>query len=314
MILACSGNAHAQARGPSAEEIRAEGQYVGSSRVIPTYRVGGWRDVPVGEPAPDPELAAFGSPGKLDAATRAARITELEEWMKRLPGRFRIDGRIETPGQVTVQVVGQTNVMENSAVPTTLAGKVVGVADCASVGEGVGLHCVLNARWDSIDLDLPDFSTGPAPRATPSEMLNTFTPAMLDLGLNMDPPGIRAMLVTDDSVSHIWGGRLTENSLRADRLVDCIEPTIGTSSYVQEPTDSRCLQPLEITATPGSDLVTMVLQVPAPPRVPWIPVPEISLPHVTLTLAMRRDDNVTAASLKMEKDKAKQEKRDKRRR
>jgi hypothetical protein len=297
----CGERAHAQARGPAALEVRANGQYVGTARKgLATRRVSGWRDIPIGEAPPDPEFAALGPAGVLDPEARAAQLRQLDEWLRKLAGRYRIEGTVETPGHATVQVVGSSNEMEDLSVATVLSGKVIGLADCAGVGEGPGIHCVINATWNSIDIDIAKLGSRP----TISEALNTFTPAMLDIGLNRDPPGIRALLVTDDSISHMWAGKIEGDTLLADRLNDCVTPTLNQP--VDDPADPRCLQPLEIRTGPG-DGATMILRTPLPEMPPWAEITDPK-PRLTITFNMRRDDEVTAESLRKETEDAKKAK------
>jgi hypothetical protein len=294
----CGERAHAQARGPSAMDVLANGQDVGTARQgLATRRVSGWRDIPIGEPAPDPEFAALGAPGELDPEARAAQLRQLDAWLRKLAGRYRIDGTVETPGHVTVQVVGASNAMEDLSVASVLSGKVHGLADCADVGEGPGIHCVISATWNPIDIDVAKVGDRP----TISEALKTFSPAMLDIGLNRDPPGIRALLVTDDSISHMWAGKVDGDTLIADRLNDCKTPTLNQPD--DDPPDPRCLQPLQITTGPG-DAATIILRTPLPELPPWAEITDPK-PRLTITFAMHRDDEVTAESLRKEADEAK---------
>ncbi len=242
--LECS-SAHAQARGPSVQETRENGQYVEPDAGVrpPTRLVYGWMDVPIGEPAPDVELAALGPAGVLDEAQRRARLAALETWFRRLPGRYRIDGVIEAAVIVRIEVI-KGNQPETLLKFTTFKEKVSGVADCTAVGEGVGVQCILNATWPTLP-DIPMF--GPPAH----EQLNTLQPAMLVMGLNLDPPGVRALLVTDDSIAHTWAGALTDDILTADRLTDCAENQSG---------EYRCLQPLQIVVPPDCGIVTIILR------------------------------------------------------
>ncbi len=235
------GSAHAQARGPSAQETRENGQYFApDTGVRPLTRlVDGWREVPIGEPAPDVELSALGSAGVLDEAQRLARLAALEIWFRRLPSRFRIDGVIEA--RVYVQGVGKSRMAKE---------KISGVAECTAVGEGVGVQCILNATWPA----LPDIRILQSPRE--HEQLDTLQPAMLVMGLNLDPPGVRALLVTDDSIAHTWAGTLEDGILTADRLTDCVENVFGD----KKPLEYRCLQPLQIVVPPDSGVVTIILR------------------------------------------------------
>ena len=95
-------------------------------------------------------------------------------------------------------------------------------------------------------------------------MLKTFSPAVLVIGLNLDPPGIRAVMVNAESLAHVWTGVLKEDTARARRLNRCL--------------GGRCLQPLQIIAAPDSEAVTIVL----------------GSGTVTLTLTMHRDPDAHA--------------------
>lgn len=194
----------------------------------------------------------------LDDATRATRLAETETWIRRIPGRFRIEGRVERMGA-----------------GGPVGGKVSGVADCAGVGEGVGVQCIFNAMWPIIDASFPSagaLMNGPIPKPSPSEALRSFRPALLVLGLDPALAEVRALLVTDDSIAHTWAGRLTANTLRANRLTGCRE------FPASDPPDPRCFQPLELIAEPDSDIVTIILRSAG----------------ITLRIAMRRDAEARA--------------------
>ncbi len=271
-MLDC-GSARAQARGPNAEEVREHGQYIApppGGYVRATELIGGWREIPIGEDPPDVELSALGPPGELDEATRRARIAELETWLTRLPGRFRIKGRIE-----------KTLYNPTTGEARLLGDDVTGIADCVSVGEGVAVKCILNASWPNIDIDVADIGSRP----TDSESLKTLQPGVLFLGLNLDPPGIRSMLVTDDSIAHTWAGRLTENTLRADRLTDCRD---------EDPPDFRCLQPFEVVASPDSENYSIILRRFRRTPLQSEPLPPEFPRTLTITISMVRDPEARA--------------------
>jgi hypothetical protein len=73
------------------------------------------------------------------------------------------------------------------------------------------------------------------------------------LGLNPDTAEIHATMVTDDSITHSWAGRLETHTLTARRLASCF-----ISQGVATGTPPSCFQPLEIVAEPDSGMVTMV--------------------------------------------------------
>ncbi len=188
-LLAC-GVVHGQARGPSAEEVHEHGQKVGKEEV-------------------------------LDDTARARKLAELNDWLHRLTGRFRIDGEVEFPG-------GPPNGEGMQG------GRVRGIADCIGIGDGPGVHCMINATW-------PIFAD---PLPTTSDLLNAMQPAVLTIGLNLDPPGIQSLLVTDDSITQFWVGKLQENTAKSSRQTRCF--------------DRRCMWTFEIISRPTSEIVTFV--------------------------------------------------------
>jgi hypothetical protein len=227
----------AQAHGPTAQEVQANGQDIPGAR---ERRQQIW--------AERAQLAVAEQQASLDETTRTARLAELDTWLRRLPGRFRIDGRIDL-------------LMQPNAVRTR---DFDGVADCKEIGDGVGLHCILNAKWPVIEDQPSMVAMGPTPKKTPSAQLDTMQPAVLVLGLDLGRPGIRAMMVNADSIAHTWSGPLRENTARADRLNRCLQ--------------SMCLQPLELIAEPDSRDIAIVLH----------------SGRLTITLTMIRDADARA--------------------
>jgi hypothetical protein len=220
LLAAClldTGIAHAQARGPSAGEILAHGQDIVSVRE--QFQIAATQAV---------EAASQEQEALLDPAVRAARLADLDAWFRRIPGRFRIDGLISRPEC-------REGACESSS------GKITGVADCTGIGDGAGVQCVLSADWPTIESGMASVG-GPLP---PSEKLRTICPAVLVLGLNLDPPGVRAQMVDAESLSHTWVGKLTGNTLTARRVNGALA--------------GHDIQPLQIIAEPDSEVVTIVL-------------------------------------------------------
>ena len=224
----------AQARGPSAQEVREKGQYIVSEQDERKAAFEQARQQT--REAEEKEQALLRDP-----AVRAARIAEMEALLRRLPGRFRIDGLVESGGPPPV-VPGMPPIRSMFAPPPIESGKLTGVADCVAVGEGVGVHCIFNATWPTIERNVAT-PGGPLPA---SELLRTFNPASLMIGIDAELPGIRALMVNSDSLAHIWVGKLNAGALRAPRTNRCL-PRI-------------CLQPLEIIAEPEGETVTIQLR------------------------------------------------------
>jgi hypothetical protein len=269
---------HAQARGPSAKEVLETGQQVRSSVPDWSAHLGdlarqtgidlaelqsgrlSWspevgfvleRDgekIPLGKLGPP-------APPALDEAARASKNQEHRALLARLVGRFRLGGRVEKSGIITVEIVGQ----RNERIDTTLGGDVSGVADCAAVGKGPGVHCIISAIWPVIEPIEPCTTPGcgmggPLPA---SELTMVFRPAVMVLGLDPDTAEIRASMVTDDSIAHTWTGRLEANTLTARRITSCVSVQQNGLIGLSGP-PTPCFQPLQIVAEPDSDAITMV--------------------------------------------------------
>lgn len=216
VLALASGDARPQARGPSYHEIREEGQHITSA-----WELEQMAEREAREEAEKERIAL------LDPAVRAERFARLDALLRRLPGRFRIEGRIEQKLALTTRTRPAT-----------------GMADCTAVGESTGLNCIINASWLVVEEPLPGIFN---PYPLPSEHLNTMQPGVLVVGFNRDPPGLRAMLVTADTLAHNWVGVLGGAGADLKRAKPC------------EWTDVRCYESLELVTGPDDPLVSFVL-------------------------------------------------------
>ena len=64
---------------------------------------------------------------QLDADSRARKLAEMEAWLRRLVGKFRIEGERWSTDRRSLQVRG--------------------TADCFAIGSGPGVSCVISAAW-----------------------------------------------------------------------------------------------------------------------------------------------------------------------
>ncbi len=216
-----SGVAQAQARGPAAEEVLENGQDIPSGRERRAAAALQAREQAM-------EAARKEQEELRDPAVRAWRLAELDTWLRRIPGRFRIEGRIEAPAGP-----------EGSGV---LSGKVTGVADCTGIGDGVGVQCILSATWPTIEAGV--WPPGAPP--PPSEMIRTINPAVLVLGLNRDLLGIHAQMVNADGLSHNWVGQLKQTTASANRTNRSLP--------------GRRIQSLQIIAEPDSEVLPIIMR------------------------------------------------------
>lgn len=237
-VLLASGVVHAQARGPAAADILENGQKIVRNREL---RVSPYLDY-WDKPERDAQQAWRNAREQFekeraelaDPAVRASKLADMDLLLQRIPGRFRIAGVIK---KLEFALGGGV---------TMVSGEVTGVADCTGIGEGVGVQCILNATWPVIEIQVPEFSRRNAPPPPPTEMLRTIKPAALVLGLNLDPPGIRAQMVDAESLTHTWVGQQAGNTVWASR--------------VNRALPGRLINQLQVSAEPDSEVVTIVLR------------------------------------------------------
>jgi hypothetical protein len=238
---------HAQARGPSVIETLKNQQTIGNfkpgERLIP--HEGMLIPESVLRKGPEAVQTYISSLSPLvpvlDDATRKEKLSEQEAWLRRLPGRFRIDGRIAMPWTLQKSVSGEA----------LLSARISGVADCVAVGEGVGVQCLINASWPPLETDVHEFEV-PDQALNISEAVNSLQPAMLVLGLDVDKPGVRAHMVTDESIATTWTGVVNDDNFRTIDKSDCSSIVWGVVEY-------RCGAFLNVFAEPDSESVTIEL-------------------------------------------------------
>lgn len=245
-LLAAAGalrcaDAPAQARGPSALQVQEEGQRIEyapeESRARRLRNFPAMLGITLEEPAAP--LA------ELDTAGRASKNQEQAAWLARLPGRFRLGGRAEKWQFVLTEGGGGAWV--------ELGGDIEGIADCAAIGTGPGVHCLLNATWPVIEPIQGPASVEIMRPPQASLRVKVLRPAVLVLGLDPDTAQIRASMVSDDSMAHNWTGRLEANTLTAQRSANCV--VVKRTARVEPP---PCFQPLRIIAEPDGGTVAMV--------------------------------------------------------
>lgn len=292
-----AADAHAQARGPSVAEVREKGLTIASNPIDrravlaaialdygldPLELEAGWlKRVPGGyllewdgEEILYEETAfeAARQPEILDESGRESQLAAQAAWLQRLPGRFRIGGRVESVRNVALEFANASEEGDDSRdvkAWATLTRKVSGVADCVALAPGVGVHCLINASWPIVEPISP--CSGPSCfrglQVPDSQRVMLLRPAVMVLGLNPDTAQVVASMVVDDGVAHNWAGRLEANSLTAYRQTRCfsvldLAPRMDRpdSPASPPPTPPPCFRPVKVVAEPDSDVVTIVLQ------------------------------------------------------
>jgi hypothetical protein len=111
----------------------------------------------------------------LDADARSSKLAEMEEWLRRLKGKFRIEGHRWNKGA---------------------SSQVLGTAECFGIGSGPGVSCVISADW----------KRGKNPAAVPA-----IRPQVLLFGL--DPGAMEIRITHVDSVAVELRGILQDGAV-----------------------------------------------------------------------------------------------------
>lgn len=176
----------------------------------------------------------------------------LADWMKRLQGRFVVDGAIyyvatDTPRWNGAPGSGLPVVTSEWAQPVS-AGK----ADCSNFAVGPGIHCIFQVDWGTGPTGAPDAADDPEGLPNGSSRLK---PGVVLGGLEPSSPGaIRFLLVSDRGLAH--PGELTLRGDAATTRIPCVNlPGLMT-----------CEQRLRIEARPEARIIFVTLNVRVVPR------------------------------------------------
>ncbi len=142
------------------------------------------------------------------AAARAAKLAELETWLKRLVGRFQYEGSMimstwdgclgcgERAGYIRI---GEVYYVQR---------ELIGTGDCRGFGTGSGVHCVVKVPWPSPAVVSPMGRTKIFPWPGPA-----LDPAMFLYGIDPDNVGIRLLLVDGQSIATTMLGFLQDDTV-----------------------------------------------------------------------------------------------------
>jgi hypothetical protein len=148
-----------------------------------------------------------------ESARRAAELAELEAWLPRLTGRFRIEARMRRgPAFVcgnhpmcTGAPIGDfipEVALSSSSFIYAIGRSATGIGDCVEIGAGPGVHCVFNVPW-------PEFVETEPKSGRPIVLPwkdRTLDPAIFLFGMDPDNSGIRYLTVDGQSIAEeAWG-------------------------------------------------------------------------------------------------------------
>jgi hypothetical protein len=118
---------------------------------------------------------------EMQEARRAQMAEDMDAWLRRLEGRFRIEGIFFRDNQPDEPRHAR------------------GMEDCISIGPGAGMQCVINVLWDEdYGVDGQDGQTG----------VSSLAPAMIEYGFDPVASKVRSLQVDNQSLGEPSAGTL----------------------------------------------------------------------------------------------------------
>jgi hypothetical protein len=181
------------------------------------------------QPHAEPEINLI----NLQPVTEPAQV---EEWLRRLVGRFKYDGMVQLGDCAPVPPVAGGP----PPPPSHLCQGISGKSDCVAIGTGPGVQCVLNVTWR--DIYQVDYENGGV-----NEMLVSFLdPAMELYGVEPATLTVRRFLVNNKGLAasgrgSIKGNTATFRSPCVNTVVSRFAETCYSIVRIEAKTDARLL-------------------------------------------------------------------------
>ena len=240
--LLITAETHAQAHGPSRKEIQQSGSLVTNADMRrERQRMDADIRALQKQQREDQEQLAL-----LDPGYRRQKFADLKEFLDVMPGRYRIESRVEYQAYVSAPVVQYSSdesgvtqiVVPGRPVPVMRSLAVAGAAECVPVEQEADLRCVFE----------PDVLpvTSSARSLANTDATGTMGPAVLLLALEREQPALLSTLTSD-------GGRVQEFSGRMSGGVINSTPNGPCSRGL-------CFRTLDASATDDAERITLVLK------------------------------------------------------
>lgn len=188
----------------------------------------------------------------------AGEPVPMDEWLGRLVGRYQIDGMIEIPDRC----VPPPPPPDGSPPPffTPLCSSVRGMADCALVGAGPGVHCIFNAKWDDLyEVVYPTEQERGGVFAVPGGVSN-LAPSMTLLGMDPVRSTLNFLLVDNKGLAEGGSGGL--RGARATIVSTCVnEKTLYQAMREPPPPPEECRRTTYIEARPGDRFLRFMIEI-----------------------------------------------------
>ena len=178
----------------------------------------------------------------LSSEARAAKLAELETWLRRLTGKFSYSGQVKfhlgfgcSIGRAPCEIPG----MDCSSLVCYLVSPATGVASCGVIGEGAGVHCMINVKWRQTKVVMPPSlpMTMPIPDLVKIWPGRSLAPATVLYGIDPDKLEVRYLLIDGRSIAESATGVLQDDTVTFK--VACVDASFPL-----------CSQKLQIRASP----------------------------------------------------------------
>jgi hypothetical protein len=184
----------------------------------------------------------------LKAIEPVTEPAQVEEWLRRLVGRFKYDGMVQMGDCAPIPPAGGGP----PPPPSDLCQGITGKSDCITIGTGPGLQCVLNVTWR--DIYQMDFENGEAREI----MVSYLDPAMELYGLEPGSLTMSRLLVNNKGLAE--NGRGTITGYTAKFKSPCVNTVVSRNA-------EECHRIVRIEAKPDARLLFVWLGIqlePAP--------------------------------------------------
>jgi hypothetical protein len=265
--IALAGTARAQARGPTLREIQQKTPlFFGAAE----RRQQQWFEARIRTgrqiEREDLERAAL-----LDPAYRAQKFADLQDFIRIMPGRYRIESQVGYVTRVTATVVSGTYSMGPVEIGQTTV--VSGYAECVHAEKDADIRCRFRPNVMPVDDGVQRFNT--------VDMTDLMRPATLWFTLDPEQPQLRTTLLADganaqDLVGAMDGGVISAKGAVTCRMVTCFR-TLDASA-------AKDAEQISLVFRTGSFMVTLTLHRMSAPLYDYVLRPEsalLSIPDFT---------------------------------
>lgn len=202
----------------------------------------------------------------------AALPADMDEWLRRLVGRYRFEGMVEVVyayedyfehrcGPLPPDPAEQQS-QEPEFPPVPYCSNISGMGDCVAIGSGPGVQCVLSVTWnDMYEMDEEGVFQLPGG-------VSNLSPSMLLLGVDRTNASLNYLLVDqkglpEGGLGQVLGNRATFRTecVNGPRLLGELRPEFIPPPEFGGRTPQDCERILRIDARPDAKVLHMTMEI-----------------------------------------------------